>query len=70
MNFGAYCLLKTGHREEVHIRRRSLVLQEVGLPQQLQLQHDCSRIVGTVEVVWRKENRVGVRFCTRAKASP
>jgi len=47
-----------------------LVLQEVELPQHFQLQHDSSRILGTVEVVWRKENRVGVRFCTRTKASP
>jgi hypothetical protein len=47
-----------------------LVLQEVELPQHFQLQHDSSRILGTVEVVWRKENRVGVRFCARAKASP
>jgi hypothetical protein len=47
-----------------------LVLQEVELPQHFQLQRDSSRILGTVEVVWRKENRVGVRFCTLTKESP
>jgi PilZ domain len=47
-----------------------LVLQEAELPQRFLLQHDSSRILGMVEVVWRKEHRVGVRFCTRNKASP
>ena len=37
----------------------------VEMPQVFQLQIDSSRILGAAEVVWRQDNRVGVRFLNR-----
>lgn len=35
------------------------------LPDVFQLRADSTRIIGTVEVVWRQANQVGVRFLER-----
>ncbi len=35
------------------------------LPDVFQLRADSTRVIGTVEVVWRQANQVGVRFLVR-----
>lgn len=37
----------------------------VEMPEMFQLQIDSSRVLGSVEVIWREHNHVGVKFLTR-----